>query len=315
MFQSRLGLFDGNSWESLLQRILKHRHGADGYVEMPASPGDWGIEGYVANGIAFQCYCPNKHYNPDMLYIKQRDKITKDIGKLRTNEVELSARLGDTRIKNWCFVTPEISDNKLIKHAKAKETEARAWNLSILSPDFRIDLHTAEHYETDIHAFQALEGKALHIPGITLDLPFFDIESISYEENILRKSVARVAAGFQKVVLDMENGAHKAKVERLYSSTLEGFLKYSRFHDELNKASPLLYQKVKRILSVFHKHVEEWSDTLNATPDVLTEKIRTELTDLLIRELNPSVDYALASQIVANEIAYWLGACQLDYSE
>ncbi|HDL6349326.1 TPA: hypothetical protein PXC92_005340, partial [Pseudomonas aeruginosa] len=125
---------------------------------MPASPGDWGIEGYVANGIAFQCYCPNKHYNPDMLYIKQRDKITKDIGKLRTNEAELFARLGDTRIKNWCFVTPEISDNKLIKHAKAKEAEARAWNLSILSPDFRIDLHTAEHYEADIHAFQALEG-------------------------------------------------------------------------------------------------------------------------------------------------------------
>lgn len=170
-------------------------------------------------------------------------------------------------------------------------------------------------YETDIHAFQALQGKALQIPGIILDLPFFDTENISYEENIMRKSIVRVAAGFRNVVFDIENGAHKAKVERLYSSTLEGFLKYSRFHDELNKASPLLYQKVKRILSVFHQHVEEWSDTLNATPDVLTEKIRTELTDLLIRELKPSVDYTLASQIVANEISYWLGACQLDYSE
>lgn len=315
MFQSRFGLFDGGSWELLLQRILKERHGADGYFEMPASPGDFGIEGYVASGKAFQCYCPDKHYNPDKLYIKQRNKITEDIGKLKTNEAELASRLGDTLIKYWCFVTPEISDNKLLKHAKRKEVEARNWNLSILSPDFRIDLHTADHYETEIHSFQAMEGKALHIPGITLDLPFFDTESINYEENILRKSIARVAAGFRNVELDMDNVAHKLKVERLYSSTLDSFLRYSRFHDNLNKASPLVYQKVKRILSVFHLHVAEWSDTLNASPDVLTEKIRGELTNLLIHEISPSIDYALASQIVVNEISYWLGACQLDYSE
>lgn len=315
MFQSRFGLFDGKSWESLLQRVFKDRHGGEGYFEMPTSPGDFGIEGYVASGMAFQCYCPDKHYNPDRLYIKQRDKITKDIGKLRLNEAELISRLGGTVIKNWCFVTPEISDNKLLKHAKSKELEARSWNLSILSPDFRIDLHTAEHYEKDIHSFQAMQGKALHIPGITLDLPFPDTESIDYEENILRKTIARVAAGFRKVEFDIENTAHKSKVERLYSSTLDNFLKYNQFHNELNKASPLIYQKVKRLLSAFHQHVAEWSDTLNATPDELTEKIRSELTDLLIRETSPSVDYALASKIVANEISYWLGACQLDYSE
>jgi hypothetical protein len=55
MIQTKYGTFDGNSWEELCQRVFKLKYGDDNYQEMPASPGDYGIEGVILNtGVAFQ---------------------------------------------------------------------------------------------------------------------------------------------------------------------------------------------------------------------------------------------------------------------
>ena len=79
MFHTKFGAFNGDTWEDLCQLVLKRKHQNVGYQEMPASPGDYGIEGYtVTTGWAFQCYCPDKHYERTELYNKQRDKITED---------------------------------------------------------------------------------------------------------------------------------------------------------------------------------------------------------------------------------------------
>ena len=76
---------DGDKWESLIQAVFKRKY--DTYQEMLASPGDFGIEGFVLNeGIAIQCYCPYRQYDTAPLYEKQRDKITTDLHKLETNE-------------------------------------------------------------------------------------------------------------------------------------------------------------------------------------------------------------------------------------
>lgn len=314
MYLTKFGLYDGNSWEALFQLIFKNKHGSDDYQEMPASPGDYGIEGFVGNtGVAFQCYCPERNYEQDELYEKQRDKITRDIGKLKTYEKEIKARIGNELIARWTFITPEINRNKLLKHARDKEAEARSWNLSILSPDFKILLHDAEFYAKDIQEQKTLKGEAVFVEAISLTLPDLDGDRTEYEEHILRKSKLRVAAGLGADEVDMTDAKQSARVERLYTKTLESFLNFSLFRQGLDAMSPVLFHKVDRILGTFECEVDEWRDTLRATPDELTEKVKSDLKERLMKELQPHVDYTLASQIVNHAVANWLGLCQLDY--
>lgn len=314
MYLTNFGLFDGNSWEAMFQLIYKAKHGADDYQEFPASPGDFGIEGFVGKtGVAIQCYCPKKNYDPDTLYDKQRDKITKDLGKLKQYEADIKDRIGDALIERWIFITPEVNKHKLLKHAKAKEVEVRAWNLSILSPRFTILLHDGDFYAKEIQEQKNLKGEAAYVEGIPLTLPDLCGDMSEYEENILRKSKLRVAAGLGENEVDMEDPKHSAKVERLYARTLESFLNFSNFRHELDTISPILFHKVDRILGTFEGEVDEWRDTLRATPEELTEKVKTDLRKRLEEELKSHVDYTLATRIVNHAVANWLGLCQLDY--
>jgi len=98
MFKTAYGVFNGNSWEDFCQQCFKIKYEKDGYQEMPATfKGDLGIEGYTRNGILFQCYCPDMEYDPAKLYEAQRDKVTKDLGKILINEKELKTE--DSRCK------------------------------------------------------------------------------------------------------------------------------------------------------------------------------------------------------------------------
>lgn len=60
------------------------KYEVEGYQEMSAhTDGDLGIEGFTRTGVVFQCYCPDEEYDSTKLYEHQRDKITKDLGKLK----------------------------------------------------------------------------------------------------------------------------------------------------------------------------------------------------------------------------------------
>ncbi|WP_186093979.1 hypothetical protein [Burkholderia gladioli] len=134
---------------------------------MQASPGDFGIEGWTADGHAFQCYCPEKDYTQSELHDAVRDKITTDIPKLNRYAKEIKARIGDTKIHSWMFVTPVIPHNDIHKHARKKEAEARAWRCSILESNFSIFIQDAEHYATQFEESRRSQGGRLHL-GPTL---------------------------------------------------------------------------------------------------------------------------------------------------
>ena len=96
MIKTEYGTFDGNKWESVSQLCFKNNFREEAYQEIKATPGDFGIEGFTRTGKAFQCYCPNEHYSSKELYDNHRNKITKDLKKLRTYEKQL--KKGDNLI-------------------------------------------------------------------------------------------------------------------------------------------------------------------------------------------------------------------------
>lgn len=113
--------YDGDEWEILMNKCYRMRYQEQGYQEIPANfGGDAGVEGFTKHGIVYQCYCPEKQYSDDDLWENQRDKVTKDIGKLLKNGERLKA-MGIKLIKEWHFVTPEYRDSRLLSHCEKNE--------------------------------------------------------------------------------------------------------------------------------------------------------------------------------------------------
>jgi hypothetical protein len=306
MFRTSIGSFDGTSWEALCQQVFKKKYAQDGYQHIPASPGDFGLEGFCATtGIGFQCYCPNNHYTRKELYEHQRDKITGDLKKLSTFQNQLSKILGGTKLIVWRLVTPEIGHNDLLSHARSKEEEVRSWNLPFLMPDFSIQLHDAEYYLLEINEIRAAAGEGLDFNSAPAALAKLAEPQEVYEENVLRKCSARLAS-------KAGSANHANSVGKLHQAILSSFLESDGYFRQIEKSAPMLYFKLMRLINEFEHRVQEQATTWTGTPEDLTDKLRQELEKRLTR-LGPEVTDTTADTIARHMVARWLAICTLDY--
>jgi hypothetical protein len=306
VFQTAYGAFDGNSWERLCQLVFKRKFTDDGYTHIPATPGDYGLEGFTkTTGCGYQCYCPDKVYPQKELYEKQRDKITTDLKKLQSNETDLTKILGVTKLQRWHLVTPTIAHNSLIMHAQAKEAEVRKWNLSILAPNFQVLVHDADHYATEIQEIKLAVGQAMDFGGLPAVLPDLNDSSEAYEKNILRKTQTRLA--------NSPHDKREGKVARLYTKTLREFLDHGHHLKRINDTAPTVHSRLARLINGYEADIGETCDTWVGTPQELTEKIRDGLTERIVKELAPGIDQTGAAQIARLIVARWIAVCEVDY--
>ncbi|MDR0226042.1 MAG: hypothetical protein LBI66_06450 [Burkholderiaceae bacterium] len=306
VYQTAYGPFDGNSWERLCQLVFKRKFTVDGYLHIPATPGDYGLEGFTkTTGCGYQCYCPEKAYSTRELYEKQRNKITSDLNKLQSNQADLLKILGSTKLRRWHLVTPTIAHNDLIKHAQTKEGEVRGWNLSILDADFQILVHDADHYATEIQEIQQAVGRALDFGGLPAVLPVLTDSAEVYEKNVMRKTRARLA--------HVSADKLEAKVNRLYASTLREFLDHGLHLKRINDTAPTVHSRLARLINGYEADIGETCVTWEGTPQELTEKIRVGLTERIVKDLAPAIDETGASQIARLIVARWIAVCEVDY--
>lgn len=278
-----------------------------GYQEMPASPGDFGLEGFTLySGIGFQCYCPDDHYGPTELYEKQRDKITTDLSKLKTYAAEIRDRIGATKLRQWYFVTPEVDRHKLLAHARAKETEVRSWNVPILAPDFTIELRDADFYITEINEIQSLNGQALNFDTAPPSLSDTNGPPEEYEANMRRKTTIRLAPKAQH--------PHYSKFfALLFDQTQAAFLEHGTLLKRIEKTAPSVFFKLLRIVGEYEKSVIELNITWNGTAEELVANVREGLAKRIASQLGPQIDDTEAQRIARHIVARWLAVCELDF--
>jgi len=302
MIQTKYGTFNGDTWEDLCQLIFKLKYGEQNYQEMPASPGDFGIEGFIRNtGVAFQCYCPDNHYTQEELYIKQRDKITKDLGKLKKYESEIANRLGNTKIKEWIFLTPFISDNKLLKHTQEKQSEVFIWGLKIIDNDFKVILKDIDFYAQEIHSIQTIKGKK--ITFLTQYESNKQTEDYSeYEKNIIRKNEKRCT---------FDGHLNKEKHENLNKITSKKWTDGDNFLKKIEKDASDIYYQIIRVISQYENEVEELCITWQGEAEDLVSRIKNELR-MRIGEAIPSLGEAERYAIADQTTSKWLALCPLD---
>lgn len=314
MFTSRFGAFNGDSWEHLCQQVFKRKYALEDYQQCNASPGDFGIEGFtLESGLAFQCYCPNKHYSRSELYEKQRDKITQDLGKLRSYRDEIVKRIGGTMLRKWVFVTPEVDKNALLAHAREKEEEVKGWGLPFIHSDFRVLLHDGDNYLVEINEIRAASGDGILVPtqGVFSAAEATALAQLTrsdeeYEKNVLRKTRSRLKA---------REGlpGYEEKVLRLHRLTVEEFLATDGMLREVEAAQPLVHQRLVALIREFERHVEVKSCTWNGPPEQLTEEVRLGLETRIEKELSREFSPTYAARIARHMVARWLAVCELDY--
>lgn len=303
MIHTKYGTFDGDSWEDLCQLVFKSKYKDNQYQEMVASPGDFGIEGFTKlDGVAFQCYCPDNHYTQKELYEKQRDKVTKDLEKLRTYEKEIARRLGATTLKEWVFVTPQITDNNLLKHAQTKQDEVVGWGLSIIHHDFKVIMQDADFFAKEINEIQTTKGNKITLfSALDLANSTEDQNVTIYEENISRKNKIRCTF----------NGAlNEEKHLKLNLLTSRKWLESDPFLKDIEKKASDIYFHVMRVVSQYESEVEELCITWQGEAEDLISKVRDELA-LRIGEAIPALGEAERYRLSDQMTSKWLALCPL----
>ncbi|QOJ89469.1 MULTISPECIES: hypothetical protein [Pseudomonas] len=285
-----------------MQLVLKTKYASEGYQHVPVSPGDFGIEGFTRySGIAFQCYCPEAHYERSELFKKQRDKITTDLKKLKDNQASLVAMLGDTRIKEWYLITPETPHNKLISHAVTKQNEVRDWKLPHIHEDFTVFIKDAEYYIQEINQVRRVDGIPISIGRETQKIPELTDEMTEYEQNLERKTKLRTA----------DKG--EAATEGLLRLTRKAFLDHDPFFFQLYNAHPQTYWQVAKTLNGLEEMVDELSYELTGDPDHLVNTVKKKLNERLLNDKQLCIDENMADDIVRRTMARWLAVCQMDF--
>lgn len=304
MINTDVGPLDGDSWEELIQLVYKRKY--DTYQEMKASPGDYGIEGFVlSDGIAIQCYCPDEEYSTAELYKKQTAKINKDIKKLSTYESDIKSRLRDVKIKKWIFITPKKAKNGIHEYARKKETEVISLALDIVSPDFTILIHDIGFYLKEIRDIQLVRNEKLIFSNSENNGLKKIGDVTDYDENIHRKNEIR----------SYIKGSYREYThEKLNDLTKDQFVLGDLLIRRVEKEQPQLYHALSRVINQYETEVEEISVTWEGKPAELIDKIRNELQGRFDREkvIFNSISNSDLCEIINHMVSKWIALCPLE---
>lgn len=188
---------DGDSWEEICQSCYRMMYRDVHYTEIPAvQGGDAGIEGFTQNGIVNQCYCAERDYSENELYIHQRDKMTHDINKLLSPEYKKRLlKFGVPVIREWHFVVPFYKDSRIIEHAETKRKEVlknKEENPQLydyIDANFIIVIKQAEDFAAEITKIirKSLTDTKLNLAVRAVEKPNWEKCDSEKVSNILRK--------------------------------------------------------------------------------------------------------------------------------
>lgn len=303
MIKAKYGTYDGNSWEERCQVYLKLKFENEGYQELPAWQGDMGIEGFTRTGKVFQCYCPDEDYDPNILYEKQRDKITTDLKKLEKNITQLRDYLKEIRIVQWVFLTPIYKNKELIQHCRNKATEYKSKNLDILSDDFDVLIYDEDYFAVQIAMVSNINNKKIEINVDTVcDVNWRD-SNIDLIEHALEKHSKRLS-------LNAIN--RELKINKLTEQTIEDFLNGQQIINKWKELNPIDYERFINIIGDYESTVEELCIVNTTDNNQLYDNIRIELK-LKLKENFACYNDLTLEKLTKGVVADWILRCPINF--
>jgi hypothetical protein len=294
---------DGKTWERRVKTWLRLRYPGGKFEEVPAEHhGDFGIEGFSRDGIAYQCYAPQGRLKPKDLYENQRKKINDDIDKFIKNQKDLTKLFGPLVINSWWLVVPEHKSSKLVQHATEKAAMVRSLGLPYVSKDFHIHIATADEFEVER---QAAIRKGLE----TLQLEDTEVDD-SQVQDWADKNDEFVKVLDRKI--RKYSGVTRTRtVERLRDGWIERFIaaentlkRMQRKYADIWEDFRALKERKKKALFTKYSRRAAPHEVLKSTIEELKVEIEKKV---------PNLRDDKVEELSLGTVAEWLHQCPLDF--
>lgn len=293
---------DGNAWESLILDCFITRYKTIHNVQpIDADPGDGGIEGFVSNGIVWQCYAPkDSNLSNDDLYKALIKKITEDIKKLyKVDNITLYKSVGVPLIKEWHFITPRYTGQKILSHLQKKQQEVRKKirddKLTHIDPNFIVSIKDANEFKTEINQLYINNLLSLDFKLHSLPIDYEDCDS-EKKENIRRKNNSLASPHSLPYLVDLN---------------VKQYLKYLAFETKLLAIESL---RERFIGSVEQLKTGTTMALLRSTDYKITYNQQIDIIkDNLLYDFNNIFSSSEAFDISNMIMSKWLADCNLDF--
>jgi hypothetical protein len=293
----------GEDWQQLIVKLLKIRYAIGEFIEVPDTVrGDCGIEGFVRDGKAFQCYAAEEPLGTAELTSKQKSKITRDLGKLKTNSAKLLPILGKTVLSRWVLVVPRWEDKDLHSHAESKASELRAASLSYIAADFAPAIVTCDDFIVERQKLVITGKDSLRILISDVD-PGDCADWADQNDNLI--------GNLDRKALAICHG-NKERAVKLRDEFVRHYLNGRNALEKLRSMYPELYETAYRV----KLDKENFLATECLIPDSLPPQKMKEVLNTFKIELEkamPGMSDFTRAQLVHEAISDWLLRCPLDF--
>lgn len=297
-------LWQGNDWESWCMQLVRRTYGRDKVQPVPARhKGDLGIEAFTHDGHAFQCYAVEEPVSTKERYEKQRDKLTRDIGKLYARQEEFVKLLGDVKIHCYFLMLPLWDSKELVQHATGKAAEVRGWNLPFVErTKFRIMI-------TDDDAFADARGELLaRAPELVPISPVNNDDARAWIDSNLQP--------YETMDRKLRHVFGEPEKRKRYIEHL--LVKHIESGNTLTKLRARYPDQWESVVSCIHGRESllelEHLDGSSPPSTNLVKEIVQHLRSDLARDAGPVGEKAITG-LAWGAIADWLIRCPLDFEE
>lgn len=301
--QDTITSWEGEAWQEYVEQLLHAHYGVGDYQSVPDRGGDYGIEGWSADGCAYQCYAAKEPLSYKDLREKQRDKINADLGKFCKNRAILQRMFGSTVISRWLLVVPRFDSADLLSYAADKAVEVRAMGLPYVATDFAVMVKTDKHFPKALTILGIGERPTVRLGAPDLAeqrVDSYRIQQPTFIAN-LRRKVAKI------VELDSEE-----EREAFRREMLEAYLGSEDLLGQLKANYLGLYERVLSTRVVRSRRVRTQSLLSSAPPNErllsLIEEVEVEIEAQV-----PALTHTDTHQLAMGFVAAWLLECDLDF--
>lgn len=291
-------------WEHHIQLLLKRRYSPGQYQHVPDRGGDLGIEGFALDGTVYQCYAAQECVTAAELLTKQKNKMTADIGKFKTNGEKLVGLFGSLKISVWNFVVPYWSDKELINHASKKAQEVSALKLAHVASSFWITILTQDDF--------AAEAQLLaNLNLIKFDVPVPQVAPRKLAEWMERERNLELVDNLRRKAEVLTKGKSQEQKELLQARIVANYIGGNVVLGRLERELPETYAKIADYKAGKEANLEAESVLTNRVPaeffNGTLEEYRKELAGV------PGMGSNAANTLAWEAVSDWILRCPMRF--
>lgn len=293
----------GDSFEEMFWNLLRRRYPPTDMTYMPATMGgDYGIEGFTSDGIAYQCYADRDSLTLRNRTDKQKKKLYDDTCKLKQYANKLEGVLDGLKIEHYFLVVPQYHAAELVAHAATRAKAVREYQLSFIGESFSIKIKTLRDYPAELTAALRDDDAKAVVPDTEIQIERIDSFCVERPElmEVLDAKLAVVAAS-----------RNNADVASLRAQFIRAFLKKEHAMAVL-RDWPQTWEAVERRRQLRQEALELESELSPDSPNRrVLDLVQDYKNDLAVNV--GGIGGPDAQRIAMGQVGEWLMRCPLHF--